>query len=607
MSSRCACMAQAIVCLLAAALLGACSGVPRAPAAMAASTAQPAADALETRKAHALFDAYWDETARMYPEWASYRGDHRFGDRLLDASPAAIEERKAWWRELQQRVRRIDAGRLSTTDRVSLQMLGHTADINVLMQQFEAYQAMSVNGGVDSFHGALADLLRVMPVATIADVERLLARMAAYPLRVEQEIARLEFAQRAGMVPPRAGLERALAQIDSLLAAPLASSPYFEPFTRLGSAIPEDGKKALRERGERAVLTEVLPAMRRLRDFVGGAYLAAAPADGALLNYRDGQRIYAALVRNHTTTSLTPAEIHQIGLQQVARLRGEMEAIQRSTGFDGDFAAFVRFLNSDPKFFYGNGDELLAGYRDIAKRIDPELPKLFAELPRAPYGIRAAQAMGQTEGPETYSGPSLDGSRPGWFNANILRYKTRTKWEMETLIAHETVPGHHLQAARAVELKQLPAFRRGAFHTAYIEGWGLYAETLGGELGLYKDPYSRFGHLQAQIWRAARLVVDTGIHAEGWSRQRAIDYMVDRTGMGAERVASEVDRYTAWPAQALSYMIGQLKLIELRDRAKAALGDRFDIRRFHMVLLDQGPMPLDVLDSQVEAWIAASR
>lgn len=594
-------------CLVVVALLAACGQAPRGqdPARGAGETSAVSVD--EARKAHALFDAYWDETARMYPEWASYRGDQRFGDRLLDASPSAIAARDAWWRDLQQRIARIDASRLSPTDQVSLGMLAHTAEANVLMQQFEGYRTMTVNAGPGPFHADFAGLLRATPVSTVAEAEQLLARMAAYPTRVEQEIERLKIGMKTGFVPPRAGLERALAQIDGQLSAALADSPYFEPFKRLGESIPVEQKARLRDRGAKAVTAQVLPAMQRLRDFVGGDYLAAAPADGALLHYPGGARIYAAQVRIHTTTSMSPQQIHQLGLQQVAALRAEMESIMRGTGFDGDFAAFIRFLNSDPRFFYASGEELLAGYRDIAKRIDPELPKLFAELPRAPYGIRATPAFHGVEAAETYSGPSLDGRRAGWFNANTLRYRTRAKWEMETLIAHETVPGHHLQLARAVELKDLPAFRRGGFQTAYIEGWGLYAETLGAELGLYKDPYSRFGHVQAQIWRAARLVVDSGIHAEGWSRQRAIDYMVERTGIGADRVASEIDRYTAWPGQALSYMVGQLKFIELRDRAKAALGERFDIRRFHMVLLDQGPMPLDLLEQQVDAWIAAQK
>jgi uncharacterized protein (DUF885 family) len=315
--------------------------------------------------------------------------------------------------------------------------------------------------------------------------------------------------------------------------------------------------------------------------------------------------VYAAVVQSETTTTLSAREIHAIGLREVARLRGEMEAVMREVKFDGDFASFVRHLHTDPKFFHASPEAQFAGYRDIAKRIDPELPRLFAELPRATYGIRAMQSHVSVDDAEYYTGPSLDGTRLGWFNANTQAFRTRPIWEMETTVAHETVPGHHLQIARAVELGELPKFRRSAGFTAYSEGWALYAETLGFELQLYKDPYSRFGHLEWQAFRAARLVVDTGIHALGWSRQQAIAYMVERTGKDIGFVTSEVDRYISQPGQALAYMIGELKIIELRDRARQKLGERFDLRKFHMVVLDQGGVPLPILERSVDAWIAA--
>jgi uncharacterized protein (DUF885 family) len=408
-------------------------------------------------------------------------------------------------------------------------------------------------------------------------------------------------------VPPRTVLERVLLQIDGQLTADVDKSPFFEPFTRLGKDIPAAEQDVLRDQGRRAITEQVAPALRRLRAFVVDEYLPAAPADGALGRYPDGAAVYAEQVRSNTTTELTPAQIHAIGQRELARLRGEMEAVIREVKFGGDFAAFVQHLNTDPKFFHTGPEALLAGYRDIAKRIDPELPRLFAELPRAPYGVRAMPAHAGSDAAEFYMPPALDGSRPGWFVANAQAWQKRPIWGMETLVAHEAVPGHHLQIARAVELGELPKFRRSAGYTVYSEGWALYAETLGFDLGLYQDPYSRFGHLQWQAFRAARLVVDTGIHALGWSRQQAIDFLVERTGEAADFVASEVDRYTSWPGQALAYMIGQMKIIELRDRAKARLGERFDIRHFHMVVLDQGSVPLPVLERAVDAWVAAQR
>jgi uncharacterized protein (DUF885 family) len=314
--------------------------------------------------------------------------------------------------------------------------------------------------------------------------------------------------------------------------------------------------------------------------------------------------VYAALVREHTTTELSPQQIHTIGQTQLARLRGEMEAAQRETGFKGDFKAFVDHLNTDPKFFHSSPEALLAGYRDIGKRIEPELPKLFAELPRAPWGVRAMPAHLGPGAAEYYGSPSIDGKQPGWFYANVVGWRARPIWGMETLVAHEAVPGHHLQNARAVELGALPEFRRNGRYTVYGEGWALYAETLGSQLGLYTDPHSRFGHLQWQAFRAARLVVDTGLHALGWTREQAIEFMIERTGVDREMVATEVDRYYSQPSQALAYMIGQLKIVELRDRAKQKLGARFDIRRFHNAVLDQGAVPLPVLERIVDEWVA---
>jgi uncharacterized protein (DUF885 family) len=284
-----------------------------------------------------------------------------------------------------------------------------------------------------------------------------------------------------------------------------------------------------------------------------------------------------------------------------------MEAQMKLSGFDGSFVQFMTFLESDPRFFHRDAQAILAGFRDIAKRVEPELPKLFSELPRAPYGIRAIPPHEGAGKSDNYSAPSADGTRPGWFNTNVIGVDKRPIWRMETLFLHEAVPGHHLQTARALELGELPMFRRSALYVAYAEGWALYAETLGEQLGLYKDPYSRFGHLQMQIFRAARLAVDTGIHSLGWTRAQAIDWMAERTGLAREFVESQVDRYYAWPAQALGYMIGELKIIELRDRARTQLGDRFDLRRFHMAVLDSGALPLAVLEQQIDEWIAAEK
>ena len=553
-----------------------------------------------------LFESYWEDTARLYPENATFRGDHRYGDRFSDRSEAGLAAEESYWRALQKKVRGVDRSALSPADRVSLELLQRSADDTVLLLGYRGYRSMRVSAHPFAFQGFFAQLARAAPVETTAQVEQLLARMAAYPRLVDQELAIMKRGAAEGWIPMRASLKTALSQIDGQLVA-VDKSPLFEPFGRLGAAIPASERDRLRERAMKAIGDQVLPALRRLREYVAGDYLAKAPEEGGLARYPRGPEVYAALVRIHTTTDMTPQAIHDVGLREGERLRGEMEAVMRETGYKDGFAAFIRYLNTDPKFFHASGDEMLEAYRAMSKRIDPELPRLFAELPRAPYGVRAMPEFMGPDAAESYTNPSLDGTRPGYFNANVLAYRVRPKWVMEALMAHEGVPGHHLQMARSVELKDLPAFRRSAFFTAYMEGWAVYSETLGADLGLYKDPYSRFGALQFQAWRAARLVVDTGIHALGWNRKQAIDYMVERTGLDAGRVESEVDRYYSWPGQSLAYMIGKIRIVELRDRAKAALGDRFDLRRFHMVVLDTGPVPLDLLGTLVDEWIASQK
>jgi uncharacterized protein (DUF885 family) len=574
--------------------------------ALAAGAAAAQTDAAATRAAHDLFARQWEALAVNFPEFATYRGDFRFNDRLSDASPEAEAAQDAQARGWLAEARAIARDKLAPTDRVSLDMFTSARENEVAMQPFTGFRSLRT-GALGGIQSGFSDLMTVTPVATRAQVDALMKRIAAMPRRMDQEIAAMRRGMAAGWVPSRDVLDRVLKQIDAQLAPAVEAGPLYAPFTKLGAAIPADERAALQAAGKAAIERDVIPAMRKLRAFVADEYLPKAPANGALSGYPDGPRVYEMLVRRSTTTALKPQEIHAIGQRELARLRGQMESIMTETKFaGGGFPEFVKFLNTDPRFFYPDGEQLLAGYRELSKKVDAEMPKLFAELPRMPYGVRAMPAFRGPDAAEYYDGPSRDGSRPGWFNANIAGFKKKAKWEMATLVAHEAVPGHHLQVARALELKDLPEFRRGGFgNTAFVEGWALYAETLGTEIGLYDDPYSRFGHLQWQAFRAARLVVDTGVHALGWSRQQAIDFMTERTGVERDFVSSEIDRYVSNPGQALSYMIGQLKIIELRERAKQKLGAKFDIRRFHNVVIDQGAVPLDVLEKMVDEWISA--
>jgi uncharacterized protein (DUF885 family) len=569
-----------------------------------AAGACAAPDPQATQALHALFERHWEASNQRYPEAATSRGDLRFNDRLTDESPEAIAAWDAQVRQFLAEARAIDANALGDEDRLSRELFIARMARSVAFQPFLGYRSLRL-GALGGTQSHLVELMPATPMHTPEQAQQLLRRMAAFPAYVRQEIVLLQRGIRLGWVSPRNVIERVLAQIDVQLKGTADETPYFAPFKRLGADIPADRRDALQAAGRRAIDETVRPALRELRAFVAGEYLAHAPADGALLHYPDGARVYALVVRDQTTTELTPAQIHTIGEREVARLHDEMEGVMRSTGFQGTFAQFITYLTTDPKFFATSPEALLAGYRDIAKRIDAELPRLFAELPRAPYGVRSMPAYLGPDAAEYYDGPALDGTRAGFFNANTVGWRTRPLWKMATLTAHEAVPGHHLQIARAAELKSLPPFRREADYTAFTEGWGVYAETLGREIGLYDDPYSLFGHLQWQAFRAARLVVDTGIHADGWTRQRAIDYMVERTGMERGFVTAEVDRYTSGPGQALGYMIGKLKIAELRARAQQRLGPKFDLRRFHNAVIDHGALPLDVLERVIDDWIAA--
>jgi uncharacterized protein (DUF885 family) len=594
---------KALTASLTLAALLAAAPVPSAGAEPARNT-QAAKSA--AARLHALFDEDWQWTLRTFPELATRVGDHRYDDRLTDESPAALDAQDRHAREVLARLKAIPRESLSAEDRVSYDVFRHRAESAVEGQRFPQLRWMALTA-MEGLHIELPQTVQDMPLRTERDVRNLLARLRLYPSRVDQTLVLLRRGLDSGWVTFRASMERVVPQIEGQLADDPRKSPLFEPFTRLPADLPAARRAELAAAAEQVLREHTLPALRRLRQFVVDDYLPKAPANGALSAYPGGRELYAYLVRQQTTTELSAQAIHDLGLKEVARLRGEMEALMHRTGFAGSFEQFVQFLNTDPRFFHTDAAALLAGYRDIAKRVDPELPKLFAELPRQPYGIRpmpAYQGEGQAE---YYSGGAADGSRAGWFNANVLALANRPIWEMEALFLHEAVPGHHLQSARAQEQARLPDFRRNDWYVAYGEGWALYAESLGEALGLYTDPYSKYGQLRMEIWRAARLVVDTGIHALDWSRAQAIDWMVERTGISRADVEPEIDRYYVMPAQALGYKIGQLKLLALRDQARQALGEAFDIRRFHMAVLDQGAVPLPVLERQVGEWIARER
>jgi uncharacterized protein (DUF885 family) len=434
------------------------------------------------------------------------------------------------------------------------------------------------------------------------------ARMEALGALAEQTQALMRRGLAEGVVPPRIVMERVPDQIALQLVERAEDSPWWRPFEDLPDSLSPAERERLRAAARRAIEEVIVPAYRRFGRFFEQEYLPGCRGGVAASELPDGRAFYEHRVRRFTTTSLTPDEVHAIGLSEVSRLRGDMQGIIEEVGFEGSFAAFLDHLRTDARFHVTDPDELLARYRAFSKRVDPALVKLFGRLPRAPYGVRPIPAE---SAPDTttayYTGPSPDGTRPGWYWVNLYRPETRYLWEIPALSLHEAVPGHHLQIALAQELGELPDFRRHAGYTAFVEGWALYAESLGEEMDLYDDPHDRFGRLTYEMWRAVRLVVDTGMHWKGWSRDRAIEYFAENAPRSRLDIENEIDRYIAWPGQALAYKIGQLRIVELRRRAEETLGEAFDLRAFHDVVLGSGAVPLDVLEANVRGWIEGGK
>ena len=558
------------------------------------------------RKLRALFDEDWQWGLEQFPEAATFYGDNRFNDRLTDYSPEAIERRKSHERAMLDRIQKLDRSRLDEQDAISYDLFLLDKKLSVEGQRFPS-ELMPIDqmNGVQLTFGQLA---ANTPFRNVKDYESYLARLTAFQKQIDQLIALMKRGIEKKWVQPAIPLRSLAGQIEGQILNDVSRSPLFQPFTSFPQEVQESDRARLAAAGKKAIAESFTPAMKKLGAFFKESYLPAARQEIGASSLPDGEAFYQLSIRRQTTTELTAKQIHEIGLKEVARIRGEMEEVIKKTGFKGSFGEFLTFLRTDPRFYYTKADDLVAGYSHIAKVADGELPRLFAELPRTPYGVRV---IPDYEGPAQttayYQPSAADGSRAGYYMINTYKLETRPKYEMEALTLHESVPGHHLQIARAQELKGLPDFRRNAGYTAYVEGWGLYAESLGTEMGFYKDPYSKFGQLTYEMWRACRLVVDTGMHAFGWSRQRAIDFMKDNTAKTENDIVVEIDRYIVWPAQALAYKLGELKIKELRARASKELGTRFDVRRFHNAVLDDGPLPLELLEKRISKWTAEQK
>ena len=555
---------------------------------------------------HQLFDEDWQWSLREFPEAATMLGDNHYNDRLTDYSSDAIARRKSHEREMLGRIKRIDRSKLSGQDVISYDLFLRDKGLNVEGERFPfEYMPVDQMNGVQINFGQLAGST---PFRNSKDYRDYIARLSAFPKQIDQLIALMKRGIETKWLPPAVPMRSVPDQIEGQIAEDPGASPYFKPFVTFPEELPAADRARLIESGRNAIAQSMTPALKKLAAFIKETYLPACRKDIGASSLPDGEAFYQYAIKRHTTTNLPAREIHEIGKREVARIRKEMEAIIRQVGFTRSFQDFLAYLRTDPRFYYTKADELVAGYSYIAKLSDGKLPELFAELPRTPYGVRVIpdyEAPAQTTA--YYQPSAADGSRAGLFMINTYKLDTRPKYEMEALTLHESVPGHHLQIARAQELNGLPDFRRNAGYTAYVEGWGLYAESLGSEMGFYADPYSKFGQLTYEMWRACRLVVDTGMHAFGWSRQQAIDLMKENTAKTENDIIVEVDRYIVWPGQALAYMIGSLKIKELRAKASKELGARFDVRKFHNAVLDDGPLPLALLDARMTAWIAEQK
>jgi uncharacterized protein (DUF885 family) len=568
-------------------------------------TAGLAQDIANTKALHDLFDREWQHDLQQNPTRASRLGDRRWNDRWPDVSLAAIKSRHEHDLEVLNQLVKIDRSKLSTADQLNYDLFKKDYENSIEEYQYRWFLVpLNQRGGIQT-ENELADSLRF---ETVKDYEDWIARLKAFPLYMEQTIALMREGIAAHMVLPKVIMQRIPAQIDKQIVASADQSLFYKPFKHFPASVPVGDRERLMRDALAAIRTNIIPSYRGFKKFFVEEYLPATYDEVGAWQAPQGEAMYAFFVRQYTTTNVTPREVHEKGLNEVKRIRAEMLEVMNQVGFKGTLPQFFAFLRTDKRFYYNTPEELFAAYQALAKRIDPNLVKVFRTLPRMPYGVEPIPAA---IAPDTttayYRQPAADGSRAGTYFVNLYKPETRPKWEMMALSLHESVPGHHLQIALAQEQGAIPNFRRYGGYTAFVEGWGLYAESLGEEMGLYDDPYAKFGQLTYEMWRAVRLVVDTGIHQMHWTRKQAIDYFMENAPKQELDIINEIDRYIAWPGQALAYKTWQLKIKELRERANRELGGRFDLREFHDVVLSSGAVPLDVLERNVDEWIAKKK
>jgi len=558
-----------------------------------------------TQQLHSLFDRDWEYQMQHDPVGASELGDRRWNDQWPDVSLNSLREQFQNGRQELQELQAIDRSKLSLEDQLNYDVFEYNVKDYVESEQYKWYLVRTNTfSGIQTVEG----LVNSLRFETVKDYDDWLGRLHNFPAYMDQNIALMHEGVKQHVVLAKVIGEKVLTQFNGMDWQDPTKHGFYTPFKQFPSSFSEADRQRLTAAAKEQIRTDVLPAFRRFRDFMEKEYIPASLEQAGVWQVPNSSPTYAYLARSMTTTTFTPEQVHELGLSEVKRIRGEMEKVKDQTGFKGTFAEFLNYLRTDSKFYFKDSDDLLRYARARAKQIDPLLIKLFRTFPRLPYGVNPVPSEIAVSMPSGYAdAPAPDGSRPGYFYVNTYKPESRPIYDLTALILHEAIPGHTFQSGIAIELKDIPKFRRYGGYSAYAEGWALYSESLGNELGLYDDPYVHFGALSNEMWRAVRLVVDTGMHYKHWTRKQAIDYFLENVATTEYSATSEIDRYISWPGQALAYKIGELKIKELRQRAEKELGRKFDIRAFHDAILLQGPLPLTVLESQVNEWIQKTK
>lgn len=557
---------------------------------------------------HLVFEDYFEANLVLNPGFATFIGDNRYNDQYAnDISPEWRTASLALDQMSLDRLAEIDPALLSEEDQLSYEIFKTDRETDLGNYDFPGHLMP-----ITQFRGAHISFVQLgsgaglQPFETVADYDNFLSRMDGFTEWMQQAQTNMQEGISAGITVPRVLMLKVIPQLESQIVESAAVSSFYQPILDMPESFSDEDRVRLTQAYTTAIEQQVIPAFRDMRDFINEDYLSVARESHGMNALPGGPERYAYLVKRTTTTDLSPEEIHAVGLSEVARIHKEMQAVMNEVGFEGDLNEFFDFLNTDPQFYFTEREDLLNGYVALREVIEPNTAKLFKDIPKADFEIRLVEPFREKSASGgQYRAASPDGSRKGVFFANAYDLTGRPKWAMESLFLHEAIPGHHFQAAVTLELNELPRFRQFGGYTAYGEGWGLYAESLGKDLGAYTDPYQYFGKLSAELWRAIRLVTDTGFHYYGWTREQVLDYMYANAPISEARAVSEAERFMALPSQALAYKIGQLKIQELRDRAESAMGDDFDIREFHAQILGDGEFPMSLLEARIDSWIAS--